>query len=53
VLFAMWVGISRVSVGAHFPVDVVVGYLCGGLSGWVAANALAFRSSGLSVSRET
>lgn len=49
-LFAVWVGISRVSVGAHFPVDVIVGYLCGGLSGWVAANALAFRSNGLSVS---
>jgi len=50
-LFAMWVGISRVSVGAHFPADVIVGYLCGGLSGWVAANVLAFRSNRLSVSR--
>lgn len=36
VLFAVWVGISRLNVGAHFPPDVIAGYLCGALSGWVA-----------------
>ncbi|MGJ0490744.1 phosphatase PAP2 family protein [Methylobacter sp.] len=51
VLFAMWVGISRVSVGAHFPIDVIAGYLCGGVSGWVAANALTLLSSARFVSR--
>jgi membrane-associated phospholipid phosphatase len=51
VLFAIWVGISRVSVGAHFPIDVIAGYLCGGVSGWVAANALTLLSSARFVSR--
>lgn len=27
VLFVLWVGISRVSLGAHFPADVAAGYL--------------------------
>jgi membrane-associated phospholipid phosphatase len=27
VLFVLWVGASRVSLGAHFPADVVAGYL--------------------------
>jgi len=29
VLFALWVGVSRVSVGAHFPADVLAGFLLG------------------------
>lgn len=28
-LFVLWVGISRVSLGMHFPADVVAGYLLG------------------------
>lgn len=27
VLFVLWVGISRISLGAHFPADVVAGFL--------------------------
>lgn len=36
-LGALWVGVSRISVGAHFPADVVAGYLCGAACAWLAA----------------
>lgn len=35
VIFALWVGLSRICVGVHFPVDVLAGYICGFVSGMV------------------
>lgn len=40
ILFAVWVGVSRINIGAHFPTDVIAGYLCGALSAWVATQIL-------------
>ena len=45
VFFVAWVGISRIGVGAHFPVDVITGYLCGVFSAWIAMRALSAHSS--------
>ncbi|RYF34629.1 MAG: phosphatase PAP2 family protein [Comamonadaceae bacterium] len=41
ILFAVWVGLSRIAMGAHFPVDVLGGYASGALSAWIAARLLA------------
>lgn len=35
-IFALLIGISRVAVGIHWPVDILVGYLLGGIIGYVA-----------------
>lgn len=43
-LFVVWVGLSRISVGAHFPVDVITGYFCGAISAWFGSRILTFRS---------
>ncbi len=40
-LSVVWVGVSRVSVGAHFPADVLAGYLCGALGAWLAVKAMS------------
>lgn len=40
VLFVVWVGVSRIWVGAHFPADVVAGYFVGILSATFAAAAI-------------
>ncbi|MCX5865106.1 MAG: phosphatase PAP2 family protein [Deltaproteobacteria bacterium] len=40
ILFAVWVGVSRINIGAHFPADVIAGYLCGAFSGWIATRVL-------------
>lgn len=40
VVFALWVGWSRMAVGAHFPADVLGGALIGMLSAWLAAQGL-------------
>ncbi len=39
-LFALWVAWARIAVGAHFPVDVLGGALCGVLTAWMAARVL-------------
>jgi undecaprenyl-diphosphatase len=40
VVFALWVGWSRIAVGAHFPADVLGGALIGLLSAWLSSQAL-------------
>lgn len=40
-VLALWVGVSRISVGAHFPADVVAGYACAAFCSWLAARMLA------------
>ncbi len=32
----IWVAWSRIAVGAHFPADVLAGFLIGGLAAWIA-----------------
>ena len=46
ILFAVWVGVSRINIGAHFPTDVIVGYLCGAFSGWIATRVLTLHPGG-------
>lgn len=36
VIFVLWVGISRINLGMHFPLDVVAGYAIGALAAWMA-----------------
>lgn len=40
-LFAFAAGLSRVWLGAHFPADVVAGWLCGAAAAWLAQHLLA------------
>jgi membrane-associated phospholipid phosphatase len=44
-LCVVWVGVSRISVGAHFPADVLAGYICGGAGGWFATRVGTLRST--------
>lgn len=39
-LLAVAVGLSRICLGAHFPADVIAGYLCGIAAGWLAHRML-------------
>ena len=41
VLFALWVGVSRMMVGAHFPSDVVAGLALGAGFAWIYARSFA------------
>ena len=35
----VWVAWSRIAVGAHFPADVLAGFVIGGLAAWIACFA--------------
>lgn len=41
VAFALWVGVSRIMVGAHFPSDVVAGLAFGAVFTWIYARSFA------------
>jgi signal peptidase II len=41
--YVLWVGVSRVNLGMHFPVDVLTGYAVGLLGAWCAAWGLRAR----------
>lgn len=32
---ALWIGLSRIYLGRHFPTDVLSGYLLGGIGSWL------------------
>ena len=40
-IYILWVGISRVNLGMHFPLDVVSGFAIGAFSAWLANNILS------------
>ena len=39
--YILWVGVSRVNLGMHFPFDVLSGFAIGAFSAWLANNALS------------
>jgi membrane-associated phospholipid phosphatase len=47
VLAVVWVGVSRVNVGAHFPADVVAGIICGGGSAWLGGKVRKLAASSM------
>lgn len=40
--YIIWVGLSRINLGMHFPFDVLSGFAIGAFSAWCANNALSF-----------
>ncbi len=41
ILFAVWIAISRLGVGAHYPADVIAGLAVGAIFTWVYARSFA------------
>lgn len=39
VVYVLAVGLARINLGMHFPIDVVVGYAVGGLCAWASLHA--------------
>ena len=39
-IYIVWVGLSRINLGMHFPFDVVSGFAIGAFSAWLANNVL-------------
>lgn len=42
ILWAVLVGFSRIYLGVHYPLDVVSGFLSGGILGWIFARLYTF-----------
>jgi undecaprenyl-diphosphatase len=41
ILFALWIAVSRLFVGAHYPSDVVAGLMVGAVFTWIYARSFA------------
>ena len=41
VLFAIWIAITRLGVGAHYPADVIAGLFVGACFTWIYARSFA------------
>ncbi len=39
-IYIVWVGLSRINLGMHFPFDVLSGFAIGAFSAWLANNIL-------------
>lgn len=49
-VFVLWVGVSRINLGMHFPLDVILGYIAGLFGVWCAYRVLTWRSKGRALS---